>query len=124
MLAEGGEVHVVLERDLRAQLPLHELDEPLPPPPGQSVRQRDLSPRRFEHAGAADGGQRDLAPLDPGVGGQPVRDRADLRDQRLRALNPRAFVAARDELSCDVGDGGADPVASDVDARPPIRLRG
>ena len=70
LLADRGEVHVVLERDLRAQLVLDELDQSLPSPPRQRVCERDLAALRLEHAGAPDGRERHLSPLDAGVGGQ------------------------------------------------------
>ena len=123
LLADRGEVHVVLERDLRAQLLLYELDQPLTSPSGQRIRERDLTAFLLEHPGTADRRERHLPPFDPGVSRERVRDGPDLRDQRLGALHPGALVATGDELSGDIGDRRAHPVPADIDPDHPSGLR-
>ena len=67
LFADRRQVHVVLERDLGPQLLLDQLDQPLPPPPGQRVGQRDLTALLLEDPGAPHGRERHLAPLDARV---------------------------------------------------------
>jgi len=122
LLADRGEVHVVLERDLRAQLLLHELDQPLTSPPGQRICECDLTAFLLEHAGAPDRRERHLPPLDPRVGRQCVRDGTDLRDERVRALHACPFVTAGHELAGHVGDRSSHPVPADVDPDHPSGL--
>ena len=77
----------------------------------------------LEHTGTPDRRERHLRPPDAGIGRQPVRDRADLRDERAGTLHPCALVAASDELPGQVGDRGTDPISPDVEADQPAGAR-
>ena len=123
LLAEGGEVHVVLEGDLRAQLLLHGFDEPGPAPSGERVRELHGALGGVEDAGAPDGREGHLTPPDVRLGGEAVRDLADLGDQRALALHHRAFVTPGDDVAGEVRDRRPDPGATDVDADHPSRAR-
>ena len=122
-LADGGQVHIVLEADVRAELELQRLDEPLAPPARQVVGERDLPARGLEHAGAPHDREGHLAPADPGFRCEPVRDVADLPDQGVGAARSRRLVAAGEDVTGDIGDRGAQVAPADVDAHDPPRAR-
>ena len=92
-------------------------------PAGQVGGQGDRAPGRLEHARAADGDVVDPVPADAGLGGQPVGDGAELADQGAGAGGLGPLVAAGDHVAGDVGQGGPDPPAADVDAHHPAGRR-
>src|SRR4029453_14296473 len=110
LLAQCGQVHVVLERTLRPELLLDGLGETAPSPTRERVREGDVSGDRIEDPGAPDRGERDLLPLPAALGGRRVRDLADLRDQRALAPDPSPLVATGNDLAGQVGDRGSDEI--------------
>src|SRR4029453_6345467 len=123
LLAERSQIHVVLECNLRPELLLDGLGETAPPPTRERVREGDVSGDRIEDPGASDRGERDLPPLHAGLGGERVRDLADLRDQRALAPDPSPLVATGHDLARQVGDRGSDEVPADVQPHDPPRPR-
>ena len=87
------------------------------------MREGDLTELGMEHARTPDRGERHLTPPQPGLVRERVRDLAELRDQRLRTANPGPFVPASDDLTAEVGEGGADPGPPDVDPDDPAGPR-
>jgi hypothetical protein len=121
-LAEGGEVHVVLEHDARRELGPDLVEDALARPSGQVVREQRM-PGGPEHAGAPDGGHRDAAPADTGRIGRTPGDGTDRRDQRTRRTGARRLPALGHDLPGEVGDGGPDVFPADVDPDDPAGRR-
>ena len=121
-LAEGPEVHVVLEGHVGPELPVDLLHQALTAPAREVGGHPDDPPVRVEHAGAPHRRVRDVPPPDPGVPGQVVRHLPDLPDERGRAPHPGALVPAGHDRPRDVGDRGPDPLAADVDPDDPPGL--
>lgn len=121
-LADRREVHVVLEAEVRPELAAKRLHQALTAPAGQVRGQSHGAPLGVQHAGAPDGRLRHLAPAEACLAGQAVRDLADLADQRRSAADAGPLVATRHDGPGDVGDGGADVLATDVDPDDPAGL--
>ena len=122
-LAQRGQVDVVLEADKRAELAADRAEQALPAPAGQVGSVGEQGAGGIEHARVADTGVGDLRPVEAGIGGHTVGDRADLGHQRARAARAGALVAAGDDGAGDVGQRGPHPVGADVDPDHPARLR-
>jgi hypothetical protein len=121
-LADRREVHVVLETEVGPELAAKRLHQALAAPAGQVRGQGHGPALGVQHAGAPDGRLRHLAPAEPGLAGEAVRDLTYLADQRRRAADAGTLVAARHDGPGDVGDGGADELATDVDPDDPAGL--
>jgi len=95
-LAEGSEIHVVLEDDRGGELPPDLVQDPLARPAGKVVGEQGMSGRP-EHARAAHRRHRDPAPPDARGPGGGASDGADRRDQRPRAPGPGCLPPLRDD---------------------------
>src|SRR4029453_10981520 len=114
-LALGGQVDVVLDPDAVPENLAQPGQQPLAAPAGQVGGQDDRAPGRLEHPGAAHGDVLDLVPADAGLGGQAVGDGPELADQGAGAGGAGVLVAAGGPPPGDVGQGGPEPAAADVD---------
>ena len=120
-LAQGGQVDVVLEADVPAQLGANGLDQARLAA-GQVGAEGEPGAGRVEHAGQAHGGVGDARPGQAALSGQFVGETADLGDGG-RGAAVRALVTAGADGAGDVCERRAHPVAADVDADHPARLR-
>src|SRR4029077_510351 len=98
-LAERRQVDIVLEGDLRAELLLHDLGQPLTAPPRQVVGQRDLTTRSLDDPRTPHHGDRDLLAADPRLRRQPPSDVAELPDEGAGAPDTCSFVPAGHDLA-------------------------
>ena len=122
-LAERGEVDVVLEAEVGAELRAERLDQPLAPPAGQVGRHAAAAPLRDRARRDCRRRMRHLPPADAGLAGKAVGDLADLLDQRAALRDAAALVAAGDDPAGDVGDRPHARRAADIDPDHPAGLR-
>jgi hypothetical protein len=119
LLAQCGQGDVVLDRE-RDREPLGEpADNAGPVPAGQVGREPQAAAAHVVHAGGAEDDVRDLA---TGRGGEVVDDPAEPADQRGRAPRMGRHVLAYGDLTAQVDQRGADPLASDIEADHPAGL--
>lgn len=114
LLAERGEIDVVVEQGVLAERGAQRADQIGAFPVGQVGREPQPAAGGIEHAGRAQhGGQHRLARERLRLG-QRLRHLDDARDQQ-RGARRRAFLQPRQDIAGQVGQRAADPGRADVD---------